>query len=568
MSHPTLHHHQEPSQEIPSHAADNEQETVMPQVTTENLSPSHERHMEDDISKPFRFERLPIEIQLQVVQAIGSEKHLLQFRLVSSLTNALVLEPMFWQTIQFSKQRYFKTGSSASSSSSSTSPSPSPTSTGTLASKPRRTSVHQPSLFHSALEGYPQMHQHQHQYQHPPPPRQLQPAFIHSSDANLIVHRQSFAASLLGGSGYNVFSSGLGGSEPQAMSTTSTTSFPRSSDSRLSKSLPSGVSIMSEPGKTSAWAKKEMSFLSFLSRLTQNNVHTAQGVQQATIDDWEGERSVGDLWDKLLEMEQLQTLSIRHSVLKQLAPSAALTLGSVALHGHDYSPSWQHLTLLDLRDCLHLKDLSGIHELMPNLLEVNLEGCLGLNDFGPLSKEGGSWTKAQKHAQQAPELKLRKINLSRTKVRDQDLVRILQRSPHLQELRLDQCYDLTAASLVVIGQGDEHGQGHAHGHGHGHGHGHAHGEQGQGHLLSTSQPPTLWSSSTSCVPELKILSVKYCCDLTDEGIRALVGCRRLELLIIRGLQRVDNDTIEWLHAQGVPLRRVLNPLGKWRSWHV
>ncbi|KAG0037199.1 hypothetical protein BGZ82_002960 [Podila clonocystis] len=506
----------------------------MLQATTENSSLSHETRMEDSVSEIFPFEQLPIEIQLQVVQAITSEKDLLQFRLVSSLANALVLEPVFWPTIQFSKQRYFKAGSSSSAV--------------TSKPDPRRTCVHQPSLFHSALEGYPQMHQHQHQYHHQHT-NLLQPAFIHSSDANLIIHRQSFAAALLGGSHHqNVFSSGLGGTSSEEVmipTTPGSSSSSRSSD-RLSKSLPTGVSIMSTSGNTCAWAKKEISFLSFLNRLTLN-ARTAQGLQRVTIDDWEGETTVGDLWDGLLKMEQLQELSIRHSVLKQLAPSPGLTLGAVVSHGHYLEPSWQQLTLLDLRDCLQLKDLSGINRLMPNLLEVNLEGCLGLNNFEPLSKDGGISSEVKGRVQ---ELKFRKINLSRTKVYDRDLVRILQRSPHLQELRLDQCYDLTAASLVVIGQG----------------HGHEHG-YGPGHLLPTVSPTPTWSSA-SCVPELRVLSVKNCCDLTDEGIRALVGCRQLELLIIRGLRRVDDDTIEWLHSQGVPLRRVLNPLGKWRYWHV
>ncbi|KAG0088647.1 hypothetical protein BGZ93_004927 [Podila epicladia] len=568
MSHPTHHHPQEePLPSLPSHSwrqqerqvdmAENEKETAMLwAATTEHSSLSHESHMQDSesVSGVFPFERLPIEIQLQVVQAIASEKDLLQFRLVSSLTNALVLEPVFWQTLQFSKQRYFKSGSTASSSSYST----------VSKSDFKRKSVHQPSLFHSALEGYPQMHQHQHQYHHHPQTSHLQPAFVHSSDANLIVHRQSFAASLLGGGSYhqNIFSSGLGGisSEEEAMipmtSSSSSSSSSRSSN-QLSKSLPTGVSIMSTSGTICAWAKKEISFLAFLTRLTNTTRITAQGIQRVTIDDWEGETTVGNLWDSLLKMEQLQELSIRHSVLKLLQPSPGLTLSATS-HGHYNSPpppSWQQLTLLDLRDCLQLKDLSGINMLMPNLLEVNLEGCLGLNDFGPLSKAdgsggggGGGVVASTKETKGIRELKFRKINLSRTKVHDQDLVRILQRSPHLQELRLDQCYDLTAASLVVIGQGPEHGQ---------------------GHVLSTVSPsPTPTSSSTSCVPGLRVLSVKNCCDLTDEGIRALVGCRQLELLIIRGLRRVDDDTIEWLHSQGVPLRRVLNPLGKWRYWHV
>ncbi|KAG0013205.1 hypothetical protein BGZ81_001165, partial [Podila clonocystis] len=501
----------------------------MLQATTESSSLSHETHMEDSVSEIFPFEQLPIEIQLQVVQAIMSEKDLLQFRLVSSLANALVLEPVLWPTIQFSRQRYFKAGSSSSSAV-------------TSMPDPRRTSVHQPSLFHSALEGYP-LHQHHHQYHHQPT-GSLQPAFVHSSDANLIVHRQSFATALLAGSHHqNVFSSGLGGtSSEEAMIPTISSSFSSRSSDRLSKSLPTGVSIMSTSGKICAWAKKEISFMSFLNRLSLNS-RTAQGLQQVTIDDWEDETTVGDLWDGLLKMEQLQELSIRHSVLKQLAPSPGLTLGAVASYGHYLEPSWQQLTLLDLRDCLQLKDLSGINRLMPNLLEVNLEGCLGLNNFGPLSKDGDISSKVKGRAQ---ELKFRKINLSRTKVHDRDLVRILQRSPHLQELRLDQCYDLTAASLVVIGQG----------------HGHEHG-YGSGHLLPTVSPTPTWSSA-SCVPELRVLSVKNCCDLTDEGIRALVGCRQLELLIVRGLRRVDDDTIEWLHSQGVPLRRVLNPLGKWR----
>ncbi|KAF9402518.1 hypothetical protein BGZ94_004890, partial [Podila epigama] len=375
-----------------------------------------------------------------------------------------------------------------------------------------------------------------------------------------------------------------------------------------------------------------MSFQSFVAQLAEHP-HAASGVHQVTIEGWsnsdsgnnskdnrkDNERrwSMEGLLNELLKLTHLQELIVRQSGLRRLVPT----------HNFTKSPSlttpssWLLLTRLDLRDCLELKDVSGIHDTMPQLQDLSLEGCMGLCDFRPLAEVGQGQGQGQGHGQGrrllAP-LKLKKLNLSRTKVGDQDLVRILRRSLHLEELRLDQCYDLTVASLVVIGQGQvsdpttflqeprlpqeseqqlqgsqepqqiqhsqetqlpqqqeqqqvfqleervEDAQHHP----------------GPSLTLSTATYLSLPSSAQSMllrngtmrsspyVPELKVLSVKNCCDFTDEGIRALVGCRQLELLIIRGLRSVDDHTIEWLHSQGVPLRRVLSPLGKWRYWHT
>ncbi|KAG0339482.1 hypothetical protein BG004_006811 [Podila humilis] len=384
---------------------------------------------------------------------------------------------------------------------------------------------------------------------------------------------------------------------------------------------------------TTLWAKKQRSFLSFLTRLAsqvksqnqnqnQNESKTLTqqqlpGILRVTIDDWDSHETTMDLLNTLFKLDQLQELSIRHSVLRQIAPDPTIMAewvvadGDELRYGQEHQPlsrfskdatllACQHLTRLDLRDCVHLRDLSEINQWMPNLLDINLEGCLGIDDFRPLSQvdkvlmktyiptddatsaaeyrrwQHGKQKKQEQEQEEQPQyLHVRRLNLSRTSIRDRDLISILERAPCLEELRLDQCYDLTTASLVAIGMGN-HLQYAAHG-----------GNSSFSAItvidstsVTSGSPPvdtiansdssssiTEVTTTTSSVPELKILSVKNCCDLSDEGIRALVGCRRLELLIIRGLRRVPDSTIEWLHEQGVPLRRVLNPLGKWRYWH-
>ncbi|KAG0060008.1 hypothetical protein BGZ90_004240, partial [Linnemannia elongata] len=58
---------------------------------------------------------LPTELILQVLSSLPLPI-LLSFRLVSSWTNTLVLEPVFWHRLEFSKQLLFKVGGGIGSS--------------------------------------------------------------------------------------------------------------------------------------------------------------------------------------------------------------------------------------------------------------------------------------------------------------------------------------------------------------------------------------------------------------------------------------------------------------------
>ncbi|KAF9950904.1 hypothetical protein BGZ72_007494 [Mortierella alpina] len=172
---------------------------------------------------------------------------------------------------------------------------------------------------------------------------------------------------------------------------------------------------------------------------------------------------------------------------------------------------------------------------------------------------------------------LNSVTLINTNVNDKELVELLKMSPDLEELRLDQCYRLTAASLVAIGQGPsgvQHPQETPQAGTHPPGELPLHVDTAQHSTLipqagagasESAATPSKITPSTFC-PKLKVLSLRNCYDLADEGVRALAGCRQLEFLIIRGLRHVDEGTVDWLHSQGVPLRRALSPLGHWRHW--
>ncbi|CAO3573630.1 unnamed protein product [Mortierella alpina] len=100
------------------------------------------------------FADLPTEVQLHILLLIPTERELLHFRLVSSLANSLVLEPVFWRHITFSKQLYL------------TARRKQPAASHGLATHPPAMTAAHPSA---------------------PPIR----AGFHNSDAHLIVHRLS-----------------------------------------------------------------------------------------------------------------------------------------------------------------------------------------------------------------------------------------------------------------------------------------------------------------------------------------------------------------------------------------
>ncbi|KAF9200535.1 hypothetical protein BGZ49_009214 [Haplosporangium sp. Z 27] len=350
----------------------------------------------------FPFQDLPIELQLRVVQSIVLMRDLLRFRLLSTRTNALVMEPLFWQEISLSKQLYIK------------------------------------------------------------------------NVTNLKSH------------------------------------YPLT------------------------WIDVEKSFNSFISRLSTLE-RTANGIHTILIEDWEGDDTMAAFWRNLVKFSSLKELSIKHSALKSIHPGALF----------ESSKPWQHLTRFDVRACSNLCDISGILQQMPHLHDLCLEGCRNLLDFSPLAPFGRN------------ELPYEKINLANTKIHDPELIELLKRSPHLQELRLEQCYQLTATSVEAIGYGS--------------GKSKVELSDDVNEIQIDVDPildhsilqPTLLRSYC---PNLRVLSLKECSDLEDETIRALAGCQQLEFLIIRGLRRVNEETLDWLHSQGVPLRKALSPLGRWRYW--
>jgi hypothetical protein len=425
-----------------------------------------------------RFVQLPTEIQLQVVRNIASERELLQFRLVCSLTDALVLDPALWQEIVFSKQLYFKVGHTSRPYRLANSPSRSP--------------------------------------------------YYHNSDAGIIIHRQSLAASML---------------EPSYQPRSAIgEAIGRSSlhiTANLARDIHPGTQMPDTSSDIRSWSSIQDSFLAFMICLSLRTP-TLRRVHQIHIKDWEGKESMRSLWSTLQAFDTLGELAISHSVLEDLGTVTVQDLDS------NMASPWTHLTNLELRDCVNLCNISGLLQWMPQLQELSLEGCQALEDFSPLASSSPS-----SETVAAQDLLYKKVNLSSTKIRDHDLIQLLERSPYLQELRLDRCYQVTDASLVAMGYGpsDPTAQ--------------------QDVSLEVLEPHGIQHgerTSTSFCPRLKMLSLRDCYDLADEGVRALAGCPQLEALIIRGLRRVDERTTEWLHLQGVPLRRALSPLGQWRHW--
>ncbi|KAF9184706.1 hypothetical protein BGZ51_002340 [Haplosporangium sp. Z 767] len=424
----------------------------------------------------FPFGRLPTEVQLLVMHHLASEAALLRFRLVSTQTNTLVMDPAFWHELVLTKQLYLNA------------------STAQRTKRPNIGTITMPS---NPIDPQPSLNQH-------------------NSDAYIFAHRQP----------QSVVLSSSNGTGPQ----------PHSS---ATEHLPaSGLP------KARSWVTAEASFLEFVSRLA-SCTRTAEGVYTVVIEDWDDAASIRSLWVNLQEFSELKDLSLRNSTIERLMPTN--TSMATPLHIHPEQACWAHLIRLDLKKCVRLHDLSGIHSLMPYLEDLSLEECRGLGDFRPLALSAHS----------TRQLFLQRLNLTHTKIQDSELIELLMHSPRLTELRLDRCYALTIASLQAIGQGHSPGPP---------------GIQDQTDM-NIDQPqdqiqgfiPDL--NLTSPCPQLKTLSLKDCYDLGDEGVRALAGCRQLEFLILRGLRGVNEETVDWLHSKGVPMRRALSPLGQWRHWY-
>ncbi|KAF9932577.1 hypothetical protein FBU30_007879 [Linnemannia zychae] len=361
---------------------------------------------------------------------------------------------------------------------------------------------------------------------------------------------------------------------------------------------------MRRASKSSDWKTIEKSFLLFVTRLA-SMTRTAHNVRIIHIQDWEGTQTMQELWKVLKKFDGLQSLSIQKSALQYLYDSND---GLEAME-----PSWPELWDLSFQDCDRLLDLEGIQIWLSHLVNLNLSGCTNIKSFKPLLYDLYS---SPCFTTSSPCI-LKSLSLNHTLVSNTDLYVLLKRSPELEELRLDQCYNLTVRALEIIGFGRQDPPNTLHGN-------FAQSTQGteagEGSVIS---PPTEsmdssldsqlappfhltfidtqdhhneLSSSTSSqslpvpitagsdspsatatashslysgsfVPQLRKLSLRDCSDLTDQAIRLLVGCRRLEWLVIRGIRQVDEDTAEWLHSQGVPLRKLLSPLGRWRYWH-
>ncbi|KAK3843140.1 MAG: hypothetical protein J3R72DRAFT_441696 [Linnemannia gamsii] len=587
---------------------------------------------------------LPTEILLQILSSL-SLPVLLDFRLVCSWADTLVLEPVFWHRLEFSKQLLFKTGGNG-------------------------------------------LHHHQQQQQHRRTNFGLgggaslstggtgggaaagagirggrESVFQHHSDANLIVHRLSLAASLLGPTmatedSWAAAAAALSGLEAGGPSMTISANITRlpskqqhqqyqqlqQSTLSTSPTTPSNTTVQQQQQLSNlpTWTIIENSFLLFLTRLT-SITRTSNSVKTVVIEDWEGVESVQEMWSRLKCFRGLRSLAVRNSVLRHLGGQHHY------LHSHNdinnngnnsndadkeglTGVSWPDLKELDFQDCTQLNDLDGLQHWLPHLQDLSLAGCTHLEDFSTLFHSC-----SLSGLEVVDVVALKKASLAHTRIRDDDLIALLRKSPELEELRLDQCYGLTVRALEAIAFGDQKGPVTAvavaatvtaAGGGVGSLQGLAvpaaatttnqagfaamatdqqvqhtppyhntdHHDAGPSFTLTTSSPPpplhpfsisTTSSSSASnpaplpsqpaqiptstsgsYCPQLRKLSLKNCYDFTDDGIRSLVGCRHLEWLVIRGIRQVNEDTAEWLHSQGVPLRKLLSPLGRWRHWHV
>lgn len=571
---------------------------------------------------------LPTEILLQILSILHLPV-LLRFRLVSTWADTLVVEPVFWHRLEFSKQLLFKTGGS-----------------NTQQLRHRRTSfglVGGATL--SGITGGVGRG------------RGKGSVFQHHSDANLLVHRQSLAAALLSPTTDVEDSWATDGSEVRP-SLTISGHIPLPPAHHPHHDNQQGVSTLStsptspavqQLQNTSPWTKIESSFIHFLTRLT-TNPRTAHGVRTIIIEDWEGAESVQVLWTTLGTFCKLQTLVIKKSDLRHLKSHTYYNkdIRNVNDDEGGGGTTWPELQELDFQDCIHLKDIDGIQTWLPHLQDLSLAGCTALTDFSPLTRPlpSSPTSPSTLAGSEVLTLKLKRASFIHTRIQDEDLISLLRRSPELEELRLDQCYELTVRALEAIAFGDQSpmtsgelgqvagvlgpvvapapaptvasAEGSA---------GYAtttssqeaqlappyhfttittnnYGITGSSHtsaglsqplhplltpiasLPTTSSSPPSASTLTfplplahphtlhhpsdtgSYCPQLRKLSLKNCYDFTDEGIRSLVGCRQLEWLVIRGIRQVNEDTAEWLHSQGVPLRKLLSPLGRWRHWHV
>ncbi|KAG0216734.1 hypothetical protein BGX33_012240 [Mortierella sp. NVP41] len=386
---------------------------------------------------------LPTEILLQILHCLPLEV-LLDFRLISSWADALVLEPVFWHRLEFSKHLLFKSGSAHRRTSFGLDRVVAPGEgalggTGTGASAG------------AVVES-----------------RHRDSVFQHFSDANLITRRHTLAASLLS-------PTSEANGEEASPSMTISANIPRPLGSRQpallhqlqqqqqqqqqqGDGLSTSLNVFSSTlPKTSAWTRIENSFLLFLNRLASID-RTAQGVRTVTIEDWEGVGSVQALWASLGCFLGLRSLTIRNSALRHLTAFYNRDDGD-HVHGGGGGggggPIWAELKELALQDCLQLRSLSGIQTWLPQLQDLSLAECTSLEDFTPLVQPTSSPSSSGPKSGTREILALKRVSLIHTKIRDEELIALLRRSPGLEELRLDQCYELTVRALEAIAFGDK-----------------------------------------------------------------------------------------------------------------
>ncbi|KAG0238009.1 hypothetical protein BGW41_008274 [Actinomortierella wolfii] len=501
-------------------------------------------------------------------QPPSSERQLLKLRLVSrSLGSRVALSPSFWHEIHFNKRIYNKPSSSRV-----------PSSSAEIANVSTAT-AHHPSLY---------------SYVHPSPFQIVSPPPRPSHDMDLDVnpmhmHPQSLASALLqpparqsranhqhptelidpaaGASlsvsnpEFNTFHQGIADASAQPLPP-----LPASSQASITTTTTPAV----------RWQEKVDSFLQFMKHLA-SLTDTAEAVHRVVIEDIADKDIVQELWSVLVRMPKLKEISLKRmdgceSLIKQLVLPSSAQATDGGINGFETAPPrWYHLTRLDLTGSVQLRDIWGLRDTMPALTTVILEGCKGIMDFRPLVRVGYKVVRSSdgqediEYESGVPQpSSLQTLILSQTEIKDEQLIEVVHYSPNLLELRLEQCYGLTERALQAIGQGlkttisplnhevfgprpilDLSGSRNSH---------------------NNPAIPTAISTSSphSPCPNLRVLSVKGCWDMEDYGVRALAGCPSLEMLIIRGLRHVSEETVDWLHEQGVPLRSVLSPLGHWR----